>query len=162
MGINEDDDTARAETPATIKRLRAEFVGDDGERDGPDTVQGADELLDEVVESFFSAEFAFSEETVKGDLEEILLTLVAHRSAETSGTQLIDDLGRLFDADLSPGTVYPRLHALEAQGLLERHELVRTKEYLLDDTDACCDRIAAEMRQHLALALFYHRALAAF
>jgi hypothetical protein len=144
-----------------LQRLYAEVTGADEDGAAPESVQMADEFLDEVLESFDpESEFSFSEETVKGDLGEILLSLVAHRSTETNGKRLMEDLGRVFDADLSPGTVYPQLHEFEEAGLLERHELVRTKEYQLDDTDACRDRIATEMRQHLVLGLFYHRVLA--
>jgi DNA-binding PadR family transcriptional regulator len=96
---------------------------------------------------------------VKGDLGEILLTLVAGRSSETNGKRLMEDLSRVFGAELSPGTVYPKLHDFEEEDLLERHELVRTKEYQLDDPEACRERITQEMRQHLVLGLFYYRAL---
>jgi hypothetical protein len=156
------DSTREAEgSSSDLQRLYAEVTGTNDEEATPDSVQLADEYLSEVLESFAPAgEFTFSEETVKGDLGEILLTLVAHRSTETNGKRLMEDLGRVFDADLSPGTVYPQLHEFEEEGLLERHELVRTKEYQLDDADACRERIAAEMRQHLVLGLFYHRALA--
>jgi hypothetical protein len=159
MGTREDDDVVSTAAPEALERLRAEVSG--GETTGPDSVQMADDFLEEVLEGFLPEdEFAFSEETVKGDLGEILLTLVANRSSETNGKRLMEDLGRVFDADLSPGTVYPQLHDFEEEGLLERHELVRTKEYQLDDVEACRERIAEEMRQHLVLGLLYHRALA--
>jgi DNA-binding PadR family transcriptional regulator len=96
---------------------------------------------------------------VKGNLGEILLTLIQSRSAETNGKRLMEDLSRVFDADLSPGTVYPKLHQLEEDGLLERHELVQTKEYKIDKPDTARDRIAARMRQHLVLGLYYQRVL---
>jgi hypothetical protein len=146
------------ESTTDLQRLRAEVAGDDSDDTGP--VQSADESLDAVLEAFLEEEsFEFTEETVKGDLGEILLALVAGRSSETNGKRLMEDLSRVFDAELSPGTVYPKLHDFEEAGLLERHELVRTKEYQLDDPDACRERITGEMRQHLVLGLFYRRML---
>jgi hypothetical protein len=163
MATHDSDDVLADAAPETLDRLRAELSpGTTGDGDGaPDSVQTADALLREVVEGFTTGEsFSFEEETVKENLGEILLTLVAGRSTESNGKRLMEDLGRVFDADLSPGTVYPQLHDFEEAGLLERHELVRTKEYHLDDEDACRERIADQMRQHIVLGLFYHRALA--
>ena len=153
------DPSAEADEPSTdLQRLRAEISG--GGSDGAGPVQSADENLDAVLEAFLGEEsFGFTEETVKGDLGEILLTLVAGRSSETNGKRLMEDLERVFDAELSPGTVYPKLHDFEEAGLLERHDLVRTKEYQLEDPDACRERVSEEMRQHLVLGLFYRRML---
>jgi hypothetical protein len=148
--------------PETVRRLRAELGTDDedGGQGEATAVQSADEILDDVVDGFLGEEsFTFTEGTVKGDLGEILLTLVAGRSSETNGKRLMEDLSRVFGAELSPGTVYPKLHDFEEEDLLERHELVRTKEYQLDDPEACRERITQEMRQHLVLGLFYYRAL---
>jgi hypothetical protein len=155
-----------AETPDTgtdLRRLLTELA-EDGAGEDPDApCQAADGLFAAALDSHGrSDEFAIDEATIKTDLGELLLTLVAGRSVETNGKHLMDDLTRVFDADLSPGTVYPQLHDLEETGLLECHELVRTKEYHLDDEDACREQIADRMRQHLVLGLFYHRALEEF
>ena len=161
MMTGEGEGTGDVE-PETVRRLRAE-LGTDTETGGPEAVtveQSAEENLDAVLDGFLGEEsFGFTEETVKGDLGEILLTLVAGRSSETNGKRLMEDLSRVFGADLSPGTVYPKLHDFEEAGLLERHDLVRTKEYQLEDPDACRERVSEEMRQHLVLGLFYYRAL---
>jgi hypothetical protein len=102
--------------------------------------------------------FAFDDEIVKQNLDEILIALISLRDG-THGKALIDDLSRLFDAELSPGTVYPRLHDIEGDGVLAMHELVRTKEYSVDDDDAAKSQIERAMYHHLALGLFLHDSL---
>ena len=67
----------------------------------------------------------------------------------------MSDLEAVFGADLSPGVVYPRLHELEEEGLLEVQELVRTKEYRIADGERVRERIEGAMRQHLALAAVF-------
>jgi DNA-binding PadR family transcriptional regulator len=60
---------------------------------------------------------------------------------------------------LSPGTVYPRLHELCDEDVLEQRELVKTKEYTLDDAEAAESSVAAAARQHLALGMVLRAAL---
>ncbi|MFB6165786.1 MAG: helix-turn-helix transcriptional regulator [Haloarculaceae archaeon] len=116
-------------------------------------------VLSSVMERLAVEEsFAFDDEIVKQNLDEILVALIALRDG-THGKALIDDLSRLFDAKLSPGTVYPRLHDIEDDGVLSMHELVRTKEYSVDDADAARERIEQAMYHHLALGLFLHDSL---
>lgn len=156
------------ETAVSVERLYRELVGAEaGEREAATAVrllpdQRSEVVLEEVVTALFEddSSFAFEESTVKGNLDEILLLLVAHRSADTHGKGLMGDLATLFDTHLSPGTVYPRLHELEADGPLEVQELVRTKEYVVDDVAALADRVEAAMEQHLVLGLFFQYALA--
>jgi hypothetical protein len=122
--------------------------------------QRSEVVLEHVVQSLFDgSEFAFDESTVKGNLEEILLVLVAHRSSNTNGKSLMGDLTAIFGTRLSPGTVYPQLHELEDDGVLRVQELVRTKEYEIDDPDALAERVSAAMEQHLTLGLFLRAAL---
>ncbi|MBP2252411.1 PadR family transcriptional regulator [Halarchaeum nitratireducens] len=122
--------------------------------------QRSEVLLSRVQSVLFDDEaFQFRESLVKQNLDEILLLLVAHRSADTHGKGLMTDLVTVFDTHLSPGTVYPRLHDLESDGYLDVQELVRTKEYQVAHTDALVERITAAMEQHLALGLFFRAAL---
>ena len=74
-------------------------------------------------------------------------------------TQLLDDLAQEFDTILSPGTVYPRLHDLCDQNVLEQRELVKTKEYTLDDAATAEQTVAEAARQHLALGMVLRAAL---
>jgi hypothetical protein len=159
METHEGHDEA-VDDPLAVDRLRTELSTGGGSTPEPAVEQRAERFLDDIVEGFLpESEFRFRERTVKENLGEVLLSLVAHRSAETNGKRLMEDLSRVFDADLSPGTVYPQLHDATEAGLLERHELVRTKEYHVDDPETVRDRLETEMRQHLVLGLFYHRVL---
>jgi DNA-binding transcriptional ArsR family regulator len=140
--------------------LRSDHSTDDGVRLAPD--QGAEAILNQVLTQMDSSGFQFDEATVKSELEELLLVLVAHRDQDTHGKGLMGDLATVFDTRLSPGTVYPQLHDLEEAGLLEAQELVRTKEYRIDDTEGMYSRIEAAMLRHQVLGLFFEMALAEF
>jgi DNA-binding PadR family transcriptional regulator len=114
----------------------------------------ADDLLDEDV-----GDIAVREEVVTQSLDEILVALIALRDDETHGTGLMEDMVRLFDVEPSPGTVYPRLHDLESDGTLTRHDLVQTKQYSISDDDAAESTLERAMYQHLAVGMFLHAAL---
>jgi hypothetical protein len=103
--------------------------------------------------------FQFDEGMVKQNLEEVLVTLVALQEQGTHGKSLMNDLSTLFDADLSPGTVYPSLHDLSDEEVLRVHEMVRTKEYRVDDEDCAREMVHEAMLQHLALGMFFHETL---
>lgn len=160
MASNARDAELFDDGPAvSIDRLQHELETADAVPDDQRSAQ----VLYSVLESLFPGEsFQFEEEMVKGSLDELLLLLVGLRDGGTHGKGLMEDLSTLFDAQLSPGTVYPRLHDLEEDELLAMHELVRTKEYRIDDREAAREQIAAAMRQHLALGLFLQTALDEF
>jgi hypothetical protein len=147
----------------SIERLYSELQSagggsGDGVRLAPE--QRSEVILNEVVDVLFDGrEFRFDESIVKENLEVVVLLLVANRSSGTHGKGLMGDLATIFDAHLSPGTVYPQLHDLEEDGLLEVRELVRTKEYCVEDEEALAERVTAAMEQHLALGLFLRAAL---
>lgn len=100
----------------------------------------------------------FDEAIVKENLEAVLLVLISIRNG-AHGKRLMGDLSDFFDAQLSPGTVYPRLHDLEAAGILQVHELVRTKEYTIADETGARERIERAMRQHLTLGAVFRASL---
>lgn len=100
-----------------------------------------------------------SEEVVTQSLDEILVALIALREGETHGTALMEDVSSLFGVEPSPGTVYPRLHDLESDGTLARHDLVQTKQYAIRDEGDAAERIERAMYQHLAVGLFLEAAL---
>jgi hypothetical protein len=144
---------------ASVEQLYRELT-EDGSVELTGEASGSAAVVDGVTGQLFPEEsFQFEENLVKHSLEELLLVLVALRDAETHGKGLMDDLSTLFDARLSPGTVYPRLHDLEDEEVLEMHELVRTKEYRIDDVEAARDRIETAMQQHLALGFVFYSAL---
>lgn len=145
LGTDEDGPSV------TIDQLRAE-LGDTDQPDENGTAVG--EVVADVETSLFGAgDFEFEEPYVKSSLDELLLSLVALRDSDTHGKQLLDDLAQEFDTILSPGTVYPRLHDLCDENVLEQRELVKTKEYTLDDATDAESTIANAARQHLALGM---------
>jgi hypothetical protein len=151
IGAEENDESI------TVSQLRAELNGA-GQADEPGTA--ISEVVSEVESSLFGNDsFSFEETHVKSSLDELLLSLVALRNADTHGKQLLDDLAQEFDTILSPGTVYPRLHELCDEDVLEQRELVKTKEYTLDDAEAAESSVAAAARQHLALGMILRAAL---
>lgn len=152
-----------------VQKLQANDQSEVGADTTQPTVPGQDAhdrnarpeaVLASVRESLPTDEDVTIDETVvKQNLEEILIALVTLRDDSTHGKALIEDLSDLFDAQLSPGTVYPCLHDLKNDDVLTMHELVRTKEYLINDQDASKDLIEEAMYQHLALGLFFHSSL---
>jgi hypothetical protein len=129
-----------------------------------ETASGTDDRSGDVVDAvtdqlFPGGSFRFDEELVKNSLDELLLVLVALRDGDTHGKGLMENLSSVFDARLSPGTVYPRLHDLEDEELLKMHELVRTKEYRIEDPENTRSRIEDAMQQHLALGFVFYSAL---
>jgi DNA-binding PadR family transcriptional regulator len=152
-------------TEITIDQLYNELRSNGSGSDGMDVrltpEQRSEVLLERVVTTLFEdGEFSFRESSIKEHLDEILLVLVAHRSADTHGKSLMGDLAAIFDARLSPGTVYPTLHGLEEDGLLDAQELVQTKEYQVSDEEEMVERVRDAMEQHLVLGYFFWSSLA--
>jgi DNA-binding PadR family transcriptional regulator len=148
----------------TIERLYSELQSA-GAKSGEEVrlapEQHSEVILNEVVDVLFDGSgFRFEESIVKENLDVVLLLLIANRSSGTHGKGLMGDLATIFDAHLSPGTVYPQLHDLQEEGLLDVQELVRTKEYRVEDEEALAQRVTAAMEQHLTLGLFLRTALA--
>ena len=96
---------------------------------------------------------------VKGSLSELVVLLVGLRESGAHGKGIMEDVHRFFGTRLSPGTVYPTLHDLDEEGVLEMRELVQTKEYSVGDETAARERLKTAMRQHLALGVVFERAL---
>jgi DNA-binding PadR family transcriptional regulator len=112
-----------------------------------------------VDEAVADGDVAVDSGLVTESLDEILLAMIASSSDATHGTGLMEELERQFDVQLSPGTMYPRLHDLEADGTLEVHELVQTKQYSISDRFAAKSRIERAVQQHLAMGTFLQAAL---
>lgn len=147
-----DGDEGGGDEGVTTGRLYSELV-ESGlvDADRP-REQPTEAVLESVTDELFDGEaFTFDESIVKNELQEIILLLVAMRERNTHGKGLMREIESVFDAALSPGTVYPQLHDLDDDGLLRSQELVQTTEYRIDDADAARDRVDAAMRQHLAL-----------
>lgn len=125
----------------------------------PDRDAISESLLSPAITDEVGGDLAVDDGHVIQSLDEILLALIALADDETHGTGLMKQLSHLFDVELSPGTLYPRLHELDANGTLQRHELVQTKQYSIDETDAAVSAIEQAASQHLALGLFLHASL---
>jgi hypothetical protein len=148
-------DSSDENSSVTVSRLQSEMSTSTKQEDTTTVT----EIVDEVETRLFEGGFEFGEAHVKSSMDELLLSIVALRSSDTHGKQLLDDLGQEFDTVLSPGTVYPRLHDLCDEGLLQQRELVKTKEYVLEDPAAARTEVADAARQHLALGMVLHAAL---
>lgn len=150
MTVGETVGTGTDERPTHL-------VGSDHET--PDS--GGPELTDVLssIDDPRDGDVTVDEGHVTESLDEILIAMIASSADETHGTGLMDELDRLFDVQLSPGTVYPRLHELESEDLLEMHELVQTKQYSIDDPSSARDRVERAVQQHLAIGLFLQASL---
>lgn len=135
-----------------LNKSRAPSAGDPAAR--------TESLVEETTSSMFGGSGPdIDDGLIKQSLPELLVVLVGLRESETHGKGIMEDLSRFFGAKLSPGTVYPTLHDLEEQGVLEMRELIQTKEYEVDDTDAASEALRDAMGQHLALGVLFHRAI---
>ncbi|WP_049921811.1 helix-turn-helix transcriptional regulator [Halopiger djelfimassiliensis] len=114
-----------------------------------------EELMEQVTGSLPTDEVQFDESIVKENLEELLLMLIALHDG-THGEELLTDLSHCFDAQLSPGTVYPALHSLEEDDVLSMHAKVRTKEYSLADEEYVRATLEQTMVQHLAFGMLLY------
>ena len=139
----------------TVEMLYRELSGESSTVEDPASPA---QLLESVSEALFpQSNVELDESVVKGNLEAVLLALVATQDRNTHGKGLMETLSTSFGADFSPGTVYPCLHDLEEEGCLETRELVRTKEYAVHDDDLSREHIQAAAQQHLALGAFLKR-----
>jgi hypothetical protein len=161
-GSETGDHTAVGPTPRTdeqLSRLFAELQGRRTAEEGEGDDRRPEALLETVLELVGADEsFAFDERLVTQSLDELLLMLISMRTGDTNGNALMRDFTELFDSQLSPGTVYPALHALEDEGTLEMFELVRSKEYRIADRERAATRAEAAARQHLVLGAFLYAA----
>lgn len=147
-------------TGQTLQSLVKQINGDDVLEPGADPAARTEAVVEEASEVLFGGSAPqIDDGLVKQSLSELLVVLVGLRAADAHGKGIMEDLNRFFGAQLSPGTVYPTLHDLEDEGLLEMRELVQTKEYAIDDTTEAREAMQNAMSQHLALGLVFQRAL---
>jgi len=118
-------------------------------------------VLEEIAVILELEELTLEEAIIKQNLDELLLVLLILHE-ESHGDELLTEIADSFDVRLSPGTLYPRLHDLEEQGVLSMHTKVRTKEYSIVDQDVVRDRLEATMVQHLAFGMLLYAGLERF
>ncbi|WP_049953408.1 helix-turn-helix transcriptional regulator [Halostagnicola larsenii] len=114
-----------------------------------------DELMAQVNDVLQTEGVHFEDALVKENLDEILLVLISLHG-ETHGKELLSDLSAFFETELSPGTVYPRLHALEEDDVLSMHSKIRTKEYAIANEEQVRSNVEETMVQHLAFGLLLY------
>jgi DNA-binding PadR family transcriptional regulator len=98
---------------------------------------------------------SLNDRLVKAYLDEVLVVLISARGG-ACGQDLIQDLYRL-GCGLSPGTIYPHLHDLADEGVLDMHEQRRTKQFEVADHDEVTElvRDAFEDLQSLSSVLLF-------
>ncbi|ELY92957.1 PadR family transcriptional regulator [Natrialba hulunbeirensis JCM 10989] len=147
------DRTENADRAGAASGERGQNPGFERQTEDTDSADSElDELLAQALAELPVPEVEFSDELVKHNLDEILLVLIALHDG-SHGDELLTDLSQHFGTDLSPGTVYPALHALEESGYLSMHTKVRTKEYSTADEPAVQTTLEQTMLEHLAFGL---------
>jgi hypothetical protein len=142
----------------TVERLIDELGV--GEATRADPAAQSEIVFERTFETIFDEQPSdIDDGLVKQSLPELLVMLVALRTSDTHGKGIMEDLNRFFGVQLSPGTVYPTLHDLADEGLLEMRELVQTKEYTIDDEESVRQALEGAMAQHLALGLLFQQTL---
>ena len=153
----------RQGTDETLQNLVSKLNGVDAPEVDRKPTARTEAVVEETAEAVYEGRgLEIDEGLVKQSLPELLTALIGLRNGDINGKGVMDDLEEFFDADLSPGTVYPVLHELEDEELLSVHELVQTKEYSIDDGEAAHEKLEASMGQHLALGLVFRQALEEF
>jgi DNA-binding PadR family transcriptional regulator len=148
------DETADETAAALVETLRSHGASEE------DPAAVTAEILTETERSIEDADrLRVDHGLVTQSLEELLLMLVGLRTNDASGKGIMEDLDRFLGVQPSPGTVYPTLHDLEERGLLDVHELVQTKEYLIDDEGAAAQALREAARQHRAMGQLFQRAV---
>ncbi|PSP46982.1 PadR family transcriptional regulator [Halobacteriales archaeon QH_7_69_31] len=148
------DETADETAAALVETLRSHGAGEE------DPAAVTAEILTETERSIEDADpLQIDHGLVTQSLEELLLMFVGLRTNDASGKGIMEDLDRFLGVQPSPGTVYPTLHDLDERGLLDVHELVQTKEYLIDDEGAAAQALREAARQHRAMGQLFQRAL---
>jgi hypothetical protein len=150
----------RQGTEETLQSLVSELNGRGGPEVDGDPAARTEAVVEEAAETLYDGRgLTIDEGLVKQSLPGLLTALIGLRNGDTHGKGVMNDLEEFFDADLSPGTVYPVLHELNDEELLSVHELVQTKEYSIDDVPAAREKLETEMCQHFALGLVFRQAL---
>ncbi|MFB6206076.1 MAG: PadR family transcriptional regulator [Haloglomus sp.] len=140
-------------TNENLQRLLHELAERDGEL--PDQ-QSVGELLDETTETERTVEatsIRLDRSFASEYLDELIIAILL-RHEEANGMDIIREFGHLFGVQFSPGTVYPHLHSLEEEGVLECRECVQTKEYRIADQQAARAYLESTLAQLSCLSDF--------
>jgi len=78
-----------------------------------------------------------------------------------NGTEVREAIQEASGHSVSPGSVYPTLHGLEDNGLIETESFSRSRRYGVGDGERARDRLGRAAADHAAVALFLDRAASA-
>ena len=160
MSYQTEGETQGPSVETLIGQLRTDGTADAGTDPDDDPAAEAAALMAETASVLHDEDaLDIDDGLVKESLPELLVMLVGLRESDAHGKGVMSDINRFFGTRLSPGTVYPTLHELDEDGVLEMRELVQTKEYFLGDEAAVQERLEAAMKQHLTLGFVFQRAL---
>ncbi|MFB6283139.1 MAG: hypothetical protein ABEK59_04295 [Halobacteria archaeon] len=139
-----------------IKRLRTEFpdLKDTSSTRAVIDAEGPNDKLElDTGENVLkSSRSNLGERVLKNYLDEILIILIASSDGIT-GKEIMTEAIKIFDTSLSPGTVYPHLHQLQEDGILEIRERVKSKEYTVADREKARQSVAELAREIEAMKL---------
>ncbi|ERH09237.1 MAG: hypothetical protein J07HX64_00990 [halophilic archaeon J07HX64] len=71
----------------------------------------------------------------------------------------MEKLSTSLDTSVSPGTLYPELHELHEEGVLEQQELVRTKVYDIGDSQVAREQLVESAQAHFMIGQILRDAL---
>lgn len=98
---------------------------------------------------------ALEKDPVRSVLDDVALAIVARRQP-VSGKEVIDALNE-HGLYFSPGTVYPTLHDMRDEGVLDVREVTKEKLYTVADSEDADERLLDATRELLGVAEFVAR-----
>lgn len=96
---------------------------------------------------------------MKDSLQELLLALILISEEDTHGKGLMQNLSNSLNTNVSPGTMYPELHRLHEDGVLEQYDLVQTKAYHINDSQAARERLITSSQAHFLIGQILRNAV---
>jgi len=84
-------------------------------------------------------------------LPSVLTTLIENHDTDPFGKQLLADIKTLYGVELSTGHIYPTLHQLEDDDILDSYELESKRHYRINDSEAAHELITTSQHELTAL-----------
>lgn len=145
--------------PEQKKAVFDHLISKDGETTDETAVQ---RTVDEIGQNLFGVppeQLELEDKYVKDSLQELLLALILISEEDTHGKGLMQKLSNSLNTSVSPGTMYPELHRLHEEGVLEQHELVQTKVYDINDSQTAREQLIGSAQAHFIIGQILHSAL---
>ncbi|MFP4001438.1 MAG: response regulator [Thermoplasmata archaeon] len=122
--------------------------------------EGSRDLTEVLTERFGGLinQEKIKEDIQKNCLKELTILMIANRG-RIHGKKIMDEFRNMFGLSISSGTMYPILYELEENGILKKHEGVKSKKYSLNhESEAMSiarDKIKSVFSQYLLLYQLY-------